>query len=886
MATTDDAARWRQVRALFDQVADSDPGQWRDRLAALCPEDAGLRAEALALLEADAQAAGATTGVSGGVPDVLEALRSAGQARPDPWTGQRLGPWRLLECVGRGGMGRVYRARRDDGEFVQEVAIKLVDQVGDHTAVARRLRSERQILAGLQHPHIAGLVDGGMADDGTPWFALEFVEGEPITQWCDRLCLPVESRLRLFLAVCAAVAHAHERLVVHRDLKPANILVDSAGQVKLLDFGIAKLLDGDQGDAPGGATVLRAFTPAYAAPEQIRGEPPTTAVDVYALGLLLHELLTGRLPWRADERSTSPVDLDPRRPSSQVARATGPDPDTDGPDQVARSRASTPARLRKRLRGDLDVIVMKALRPQAGRRYDGVRSLADDVRAVLERRPVEARQGGTRYRLERFLARHALAAALALLALGSLLAGAGVAVHQARDARAQRAVAQEQAQRADVVAEFLVGVFRGANPRLTDGRDPPASELLARGTADLLAREDLDPATRARLLITMAGIHGDLAQPEQGREVAEEGLEAARAAADPVLEARSLVLLARFTNNVGDRSGAVVHLDQAEALVQAHDLDDTELLDALDHVASVVHNNLRDLPRALFHLERSLARLRAARLPVPTRTVLMYGTVLTGMDRAQEALAVTGPALAEARLQPATPRHDLTTLIGAHAYALLFAGDPAQAEALYRESLAISEQIHGIGSSDAISDLHNVRTAVSMQGRHREAAGLAREVLAQARLRRSPDAPALLRYLAWVAICEADAGEFASARARLAELQALAPGFAALAPRMRVLAKHAQARVLADAGDWPAALALAERLLSRDDPEDVLAPDQEAAVRLLRLRAAGALGGDPGEDCGWFARPGRTLPDDRDWQRQLRAARRVCATPGPAPAGR
>ncbi|MBX3726208.1 MAG: serine/threonine protein kinase [Xanthomonadales bacterium] len=882
MTDSDQAHRWQQVRALFDQVADCDPADWPARLLALCPEDERLRDEALALLVADAAVTGGATGVSGSAPDLLDALLQAGAPEHDPWPGRRLGPWRILECVGRGGMGRVYRARREDGDFAQQVAIKLVDQVGDQSAVARRLRSERQILAGLQHPNIAGLVDGGMADDGTPWFALEYVEGEPVTDWCDRNRLTVEGRLKRFLAVCAAVAHAHERLVVHRDLKPANILVGSDGQVKLLDFGIAKLLDGDEGDAVAGSTVLRAFTPAYAAPEQIRGEPPTTAVDVYALGLLLHELLTGRLPWRGEDRkrTASTGDADPQRPSSQVQRTAPVDAGTPTPEQVASQRDTTPARLRQRLRGDLDAIVMKALRPQPARRYDGVRALAEDVRAVLERRPVAARQGGTRYLFERFLARHALAASLAVLAGVSLLTGAAVALHQAQEARAQRNQAQEQARRADAVADFLIGVFRGANPRLTDGRDPPASELLARGAESLLAREDLDGATRANLLNMMASVHIDLSLYTQALALAEQGLVSALAAGEPRLEAASLTMLGRAANNAGDRPAAAAHLERAWAVVREAGIDDPDLLDVIDHVSTVVHNNLRDLPRALHHLERTIARARARGAPVATRSVLMYSTVLNALDRAGEALAVTGPALAAARQQAGLSRHDLGTLISAHAFALLHGGSPEQAEALFRESLAISQEVEGAGSHAAITDLHNMRAAIAAQARHDEAVELAREVLRLSRLHPTIGAAQTSRSLAWAGISEVDAGNPLAALPLFEELFDRDPTLSSMQPRVRLLVAVARAQALAAAGDWPHAWQVADQALSAGGSDGAQGPLALATLRLVRLQAHQAGQAGPSDDCDWLAEPGRALPDDTGWRRQLRAALVQCRGPG------
>src|SRR6185503_9235370 len=383
-----DAERWQRARALFDQLADSPPAQWEARLAALCPDDDEVRREALDLLQADLAAAGAT--------DVGERARAAVAdlaARDEAaWSerlvGERVGPYALVRELGRGGMGAVWLAERADGEFEQRVAVKLIRPGWDAGELLARFRSERQILAGLTHPNIAHLLDGGVTADGKPWLALEYVDGVDLLAYCDGERLDLPARLRLFLTVCDAVAHAHARLVVHRDLKPSNLLVTRDGQVKLLDFGIAKLVDPQGTDV----SALRVFTPEYAAPEQVKGELVTTAVDVYALGLLLYALLTGRRPYRAEGSTPAAyeraiLDQEPTRPS---LAATREEPEGGPSLDLAAQRQLTPERLRRELRGDLDAIVLKALRKEPAQRYAAVADLAADVERHLERRPVLA----------------------------------------------------------------------------------------------------------------------------------------------------------------------------------------------------------------------------------------------------------------------------------------------------------------------------------------------------------------------------------------------------------------------------------------------------------------------------------------------------------------
>ena len=275
--------RLRVAFRLFEELMDAPPAVWEERLLALCPDDEEARAEALSLLRADADVGSDDTVLAGQAPDLLADVADSEEARANArLAGQRVGPWRLQRELGRGGMGAVWLAERADGAFTQQVAIKLIRPGWDAEEMMSRFRSERQILAGLNHPHIARLVDGGVTEDGKPWLALEYVDGENLATYCRSRNLPLTTRLKLLLTVCEAVAYAHARLIVHRDLKPSNILVTRDGTVKLLDFGIAKLLDSEAAAATG----TRVFTPEYAAPEQVRGDAITTSVDVYALGLL------------------------------------------------------------------------------------------------------------------------------------------------------------------------------------------------------------------------------------------------------------------------------------------------------------------------------------------------------------------------------------------------------------------------------------------------------------------------------------------------------------------------------------------------------------------------------------------------------------------------
>jgi serine/threonine protein kinase len=399
---------------------------------------------------------------------------------PVPMEGQRIGQYRLFREIGRGGMGIVYLAGRDDQEYRQEVAVKLVRQGMDTASVIRRFQHERQILANLAHPNIARLLDGGSTLDGLPYFVMEYVEGLPIDEYCDRHALGLVERLQLFRTVCGAVQHAHNNLVVHRDLKPRNILVTTGGDPKLLDFGIAKVLDRELDTEQGGLTLLVApMTPEYASPEQVRGEAVTVATDVYALGVVLYELLTGRRPYRLDsdlphELARAICEVQPDKPSTALSRPSVP-PGEAAP--AARSGffpgalAAKPKKLRRQLSGDLDNLVLMALRKEPGRRYASVQQLSDDIERYLERRPLRARSDTLVYRATRFVQRNRLAVAATILIAMTLLGGIVTTTRAAR-------LAERRFNDVRALANSFVFEFHDAIKDLPGAT--PARELLVR----------------------------------------------------------------------------------------------------------------------------------------------------------------------------------------------------------------------------------------------------------------------------------------------------------------------------------------------------------------------------------------------------------------------
>ena len=476
---------FRRVDTVFDAAVDLPADQQAAAVERACGGDEALRAEVLSLLRAYRSDSPLESPAAEIAAPLFEPAAAAARAASD-----RIGPFRIVREIGRGGMGRVLLAERADGQFEQRVALKLIQH--GNPGVIRRFVEERRILALLQHPNIARLVDGGLTSDGLPYFAMELVDGEPIDHYCASRHLLLDARLELFARVCDAVAYAHQRLVIHRDLKPSNILVTADGQVKLLDFGIAKLL----GDAPGEdltGTGLSPMTPQFAAPEQIRNAPISTATDVYSLGVLLYLLLTSERPY--DLRGKPPTDIErivcvdvPPKPSSRVA----------GP-------------LARQLRGDLDLIVMTALQKEERRRYQSPATLAHDLQRFRQGHAILARPDSARYRLEKFVRRNRTAVALATATAAALVGATVFSIAQMREALRQQQEAVRAAQRATALSE-LQSVLAG-DARDPDGRPLPPAGRIAMAEGVIARRFASDPSLAANLMVDLSGRYveaGDL----------------------------------------------------------------------------------------------------------------------------------------------------------------------------------------------------------------------------------------------------------------------------------------------------------------------------------------------------------------------------------------
>lgn len=545
-----DADNWPEIEALLKAAIELPSAEQADYLRRNC-KDTAQRERVQALLAAVRMDTGLVLGSPG----------SGGQSEAKEWLfagGEEVGPYTLIEPLGRGGMGEVWRARLTDGAILRDVALKLpyIAMIG---AKGRDgLRHERDLLATLNHPHIAQLHDAGVLDSDQPYLALELVDGAPITQWCDAHTLDVQARLRLFLQVVDAVRYAHSRLIVHRDLKPANILVTQSGDAKLLDFGVAKLLDTQAADGQAQAT-LRAVTPEYAAPEQLSGGALTTATDIYALGVVLFELLTGRRPFASDARSgvwrAANTGLDAPRASASVT--------SDAPARMGVVGTRPVARA---LRGDLDAVIAQALAPDPEQRYLSAEHLARDIRAVLNGLPVEARRSGFVERLGKFARRNPMASTLGAIALIAVLGGTVAVNWQAQKTAHAADAALRASARANAVTEFLVeDLLAQADPRLSgsgDARVRDVAEVAAASVGDRFADE---PDIAAQIHWTLARVFFALNAYALSLEHANQAIGRLTQAGDIDPETRAMleILVGRSLRELGDEA-------QLQAWLSAH----------------------------------------------------------------------------------------------------------------------------------------------------------------------------------------------------------------------------------------------------------------------------------------------------------------------------
>lgn len=648
----------------------------------------------------------------------------------------RIGPYQVLRRLGEGGMGSVYLAVRDDREFKKYVAIKLIRKGMDSEEIVARFRRERQILAGLDHPNIAKLFDGGTTEEGLPYFVMEYITGLPLNEYCDTHKLNLKERLLLFQSMCSAVQYAHRNLIIHRDLKPANILVTPDGVPKLLDFGIAKVLNSDvfSLDAPPTEIEVRVMTPEYASPEQVRGDPLTTATDVYSLGIILYELLAGRRPYRLTTRSHVEVfrvvcEQEPGKPSESFTRKQ----ESAEPNAVSNTAASE--KLSKQLRGDLDNIILMALRKEPLRRYSSAQALSDDISRYLSGRTVSARKPTWSYRSGKYIRRHAAAVTAAALVLVLLIAFATTTSIQNTRIKRERNTAEQEKQKAEQVTKLLVGLFEINDPGETKGETISARELLDRGARRV--REELknQPDTRAQLLYTIGDIDGKLGLYDQAKPLMEESLKIRRGlyGNDHLAVAESLHGLGGVLWYIGEEDEAEKLFREGLAIRQKLlGSEHPDVAESLNDLASVMHDKGRleeaeKLYRQALQIER---KTRGNEHPEVATDLNNLSVILRSKGRLGEAEKMLREALAIDRRAFGNEHPDVAATLFSLAEVLRDEGRLDDAEKLYREALAIDRKVLGNEHPNLAMDLNNLANVLRDRGQFDEAEGLLREALA------------------------------------------------------------------------------------------------------------------------------------------------------------
>ena len=789
------ADRWRRVEEILDAALSRAPSEWDEVLAESCGDDAELRAEVEGLLRQSDKAAEFLD-----EPPALAAAAAVHESKArrrssaNRIEGRRIGAYRLVREIGRGGMARVFLAERADGGFAHRVAFKLLRPGLDTDVDHARFRAERQILASLTHANIARLLDGGATDDGVPYFVLEYVDGKPIDEYLNDRQASVEERVRLFLTVCEATQHAHRNLVVHRDLKPSNILVDREGVVKLLDFGLAKfpLLSG--GEGPVSRATRRWMTPEYAAPEQIRGGPSTTLTDVYQLGAVLYELLTGEPPFAgycvtlpAFERAI--LNDQPELPSDAAARTGRPD------------RA-------KALRGDIDAIALKALRKEPDERFDSVDAFERDLRAALRGDAVQARRNTTSYRMRRFIRRHRVETVATAAVVLAVLSGLVVSISLARRAAAERDRAAAASREATAISSFLIDLFDASDPAETGGAKITASELVRRAAERAAALRTQPQAqaamfeVTARLYHSLGEYHSETLTLNRALAIRSRGGSSLEIAGTHQQLARALIgegqfaaadsavrrALALQESVVGprDRLVAATLLQSASVKVYLGDLRGAErasrralsisegAMGPNDSAAAHAHLMLGSTLQRQGRFDQAEAEYRRALEgyakslgaddPEVAQSLMHVGYVLQNdprrLDEAdslfQRALAIRRKSLGEAHALVAATLNDIADL-------RLSRGDTATALPLARQSFTITQNAYGPDHPLAVSSIQQMANMYARAGRLDLAEPLMRSAVPMMRRIRGDDHASVGSTEIDLARIMIDRGEYAAA---------------------------------------------------------------------------------------------------------------------------
>jgi len=790
---------WQDIERVLAAVMDLPPHERSAHIVQLCVDRPELRAEVESLLTAHEKAA-----------SFLEVDTQVDSTTGPSFSleGRQLGPYRLLAILGLGGMGTVYRAERTDGRFQKQVAIKVVPAALHSPELLRRFTSEQQILAALEHPNIARLLDAGVSPEGIPYFVMEYVEGIPVTEYCDGHELSTAERLILFQALCSTVQYAHRHLVVHRDLKPANILVTADGVPKLLDFGIARIVD------PWTACTLEAtrsllnpMTPGYASPEQVKAETITTATDIYSLGVVLYELITGQPPYRIagrplDEAIRVVCESEPEKPSALVRRHQA----------AKKNRQSVPE-----LSSDLDAIVAKAMRKDPQQRYASAEELSSDISRSLEGLPVSAHRGTLRYRAGKFVRLHLFGVGVAVAAAVVLLGVAITMAVQAQRIAKERDRANREAEASKRVADFMTNMFRVSDPSEARGNSITAREILDKASKEIETGLAKDPEVQAHMMDVMGNVYDNLGLYPSAASLFTRSIAIRRR----VLGTRNLDTLATMSDLgwVLEEQG---HYEQAEKLVgetletrrQLLGPKNPDTLKSMIRLAEILNDEGR-YPEAERLTRQALDMLRQVIGPEQPNTLAAMDTLAFAVGeqgRYSEAEKLYRHTL-DAGARVLGPEHQLTlNRMGDVAWVVEQEGRYAEAEKLNRQAMDIERRILGPEHPNTLNTVNNLAETILKQGRYAEAEKLYRETVGIRSRVLGPEHPDTLNSQISLALALTEQGQNAEAEKLASQTltiqQRIGPEHPDTVGSMSTLA-----RVLANESRYPEAEKLARKAL-------------------------------------------------------------------------